>query len=114
MIFPVLLLGGLFANYTSSKELDEISSFERSRRPISDFWSGVLLGTILGVWAGVNYGPSLKSAWSTLDRVVSWALPALVPSQKRLPDDNEPPAGQSQAEPGMQPQVVYYPMQQQQ
>eukprot|EP00438_Fugacium_kawagutii_P024377 Skav213353 [mRNA] locus=scaffold317:92112:101749:- [translate_table: standard] len=69
ILYPVLVLGGLYANYFSTKELDDISTLEKTRRPLSDFWSGICVGVIIGVWAGVNYGPSLKYAWETLDWV---------------------------------------------
>eukprot|EP00434_Breviolum_minutum_P002761 symbB.v1.2.002429.t1/scaffold129.1/size311234/18 len=69
ILYPVLVLGGLYANYFSTKELDDISTLEKTRRPLSDFWSGICVGVIIGVWAGINYGPSLKYAWETLDWV---------------------------------------------
>mmetsp|Transcript_21564 Transcript_21564/g.64333 ORF Transcript_21564/g.64333 Transcript_21564/m.64333 type:complete len:102 (+) Transcript_21564:76-381(+) len=101
MILPVMLLGGLWANVYSAKELDEVSAIERTRRPLSDFWSGVLLGAILGLWTGVNYGPSLRQTWSTIDKVASWVLPgAAGPPAEKRPDAEAP-------------QVVYYPAPQQ-
>eukprot|EP00930_Biecheleria_cincta_P052163 TRINITY_DN37404_c0_g1_i1.p1 TRINITY_DN37404_c0_g1~~TRINITY_DN37404_c0_g1_i1.p1 ORF type:complete len:117 (+),score=19.75 TRINITY_DN37404_c0_g1_i1:40-390(+) len=116
MFFPALLVGGLWANLYSSRELDEVSTLERSRRPLNDFWSGVLLGAILGIWAGVNCSESLKNAFSSLDKVATWLMPS---SDKRPPDSTSgqlPPTAQYQTVPpgGGQPQVVFYPSSQQQ
>eukprot|EP00913_Durusdinium_trenchii_P025557 g23988.t1 len=47
------------------KELDDIATVEIQRRPLSDFWSGICVGIIIGVWAGVNYGPTLNRRFRT-------------------------------------------------
>lgn len=116
-MIPVLAVaGGLWYNWFAAKELDDIATVERTRRPISDFWSGILLGAILGLWTGVNHGETLKSTWSTIDRVGSWVLPTVF-GQKRLPDaqntqapPGQPPMYQGQQPPlppGQQPMVYY-------
>mmetsp|Transcript_137368 Transcript_137368/g.194384 ORF Transcript_137368/g.194384 Transcript_137368/m.194384 type:complete len:114 (+) Transcript_137368:26-367(+) len=105
ILYPVLVLGGLYANYFSTKELDDISTLEKTRRPLSDFWSGICVGVIIGVWAGINYGPSLKYAWETLDWMSRWALS---PSEKRPPNGPGPQSPHQVPRGGPQPQV-YYP-----
>mmetsp|Transcript_28964 Transcript_28964/g.46812 ORF Transcript_28964/g.46812 Transcript_28964/m.46812 type:complete len:115 (-) Transcript_28964:114-458(-) len=106
ILYPVLVLGGLYANYFSTKELDDISTLEKTRRPLSDFWSGICVGVIIGVWAGINYGPSLKYAWETLDWMSRWALS---PSEKR-PPNGPGPQSSHQAQTGRPPPTqVYYP-----
>mmetsp|Transcript_32386 Transcript_32386/g.75199 ORF Transcript_32386/g.75199 Transcript_32386/m.75199 type:complete len:111 (-) Transcript_32386:176-508(-) len=100
-MIPVLLVGlGLWGNWYSSKALDEVSSVERLRRPLSDFWSGALLGAVMGLWVGVTWGQQLKQAWNTVDRVSSWLFPAVSgsPAPKR-PQDGEGGYG-SQLYPG--------------
>ncbi|CAE7851175.1 gdh-1 [Symbiodinium microadriaticum] len=69
ILYPALVLAGLYGNLYSAKELDDISRVEVARRPLSDFWSGILLGTMLGLWVGINYGETMKSAWDTLEMV---------------------------------------------
>mmetsp|Transcript_111370 Transcript_111370/g.295954 ORF Transcript_111370/g.295954 Transcript_111370/m.295954 type:complete len:115 (-) Transcript_111370:97-441(-) len=114
-MIPALLLGfGLWGNWYSSKALDEISSIERLRRPISDFWSGIILGAVVGLWVGANYGQQLKQAFSTVDKVTGWLFPGSTepPAPKRPPDTPSAPFPQHQATLGVQPPVYYQAPQQ--
>eukprot|EP00928_Gymnodinium_smaydae_P057247 TRINITY_DN40516_c0_g1_i1.p1 TRINITY_DN40516_c0_g1~~TRINITY_DN40516_c0_g1_i1.p1 ORF type:complete len:130 (-),score=23.91 TRINITY_DN40516_c0_g1_i1:113-502(-) len=107
MFVPLLLLGGLGANWQACKELDEVASYERSRRPLSDFWGGVLLGGILGLWVGLNYGDGMRLAYDRCERVLSWITPALRPILGSGQEDKRPPQPPA---PGMMPPAQGMPM----
>eukprot|EP00927_Polykrikos_kofoidii_P052257 TRINITY_DN46041_c0_g1_i1.p1 TRINITY_DN46041_c0_g1~~TRINITY_DN46041_c0_g1_i1.p1 ORF type:complete len:123 (-),score=18.64 TRINITY_DN46041_c0_g1_i1:88-456(-) len=117
---PVLVAGGLGLNWMAAKELDEVSSIERTRRPISDFWCGLILGSILGLWTGINHGASLKQAYSTFDSIAGWVFPVVsrLAGGRKPPDmPQAPPTAQYQQGPPVQGQpgapVVYYQVPQQ-
>merc|ERR1719265_2002874 len=96
VLVPLAMVGALGANWMAARELDEVSTLERSRRPLSDFMCGGLLGAILGLWTGVNHADTIRTAWSGFEKMASWMFPALSSladgggSQKRPPEGGHP------------------------
>merc|ERR1712012_1527402 len=87
MVFwPLMVAGGLWANAYSARDLDEISTLDKPATPLSNFWGGIFLGGILGLWAGVNFGPSLKQAWSSVEGITG----LIMPGQTEPPDTAAP------------------------
>eukprot|EP00929_Paragymnodinium_shiwhaense_P068459 TRINITY_DN34435_c0_g1_i1.p1 TRINITY_DN34435_c0_g1~~TRINITY_DN34435_c0_g1_i1.p1 ORF type:complete len:119 (+),score=1.59 TRINITY_DN34435_c0_g1_i1:131-487(+) len=107
MVFvPLAFVGALGANFMAAKDLDEVASIERARRPLSDFVCGGLLGAILGLWTGVNYAETIRNAWSGFEQLASWISPAIA-SLSGGPEDRPPKGPQGQATQGAGPPVVY-------
>mmetsp|Transcript_87209 Transcript_87209/g.182503 ORF Transcript_87209/g.182503 Transcript_87209/m.182503 type:complete len:116 (+) Transcript_87209:91-438(+) len=115
MVFwvPLVVGGGLWANFVSTKDLDEITTFDKRGRMLGGFWGGLLLGGILGLWVGVNFGQSVKQGWQSVDSFVSALMPGSSSSgsDKPPPPEAGPPSGMMQ--PPQNPYYqVGYPMQQ--
>mmetsp|Transcript_28169 Transcript_28169/g.65097 ORF Transcript_28169/g.65097 Transcript_28169/m.65097 type:complete len:112 (+) Transcript_28169:88-423(+) len=98
MWLPLAMTGLLSWNILSVKELDEVASYERTRRPLGDFYAGLLLGFIAGSWLGISYGERLKAALDVIQRAVSIFMPSLT-------DGRRPPPPEGVAHPAAHPGV---------
>merc|ERR1719444_294349 len=91
MFWPAMVAGSLWANLYSTKELDEVGTLDKPNRSLSKFWGGVILGGVMRLWVGMNFGPSLKTAWNTVDRIAAFVMPSL----SSPPSDHQNPVTSS-------------------
>eukprot|EP00746_Dinoflagellata_sp_MGD_P007854 gnl/MRDRNA2_/MRDRNA2_115628_c0_seq1.p1 gnl/MRDRNA2_/MRDRNA2_115628_c0~~gnl/MRDRNA2_/MRDRNA2_115628_c0_seq1.p1 ORF type:complete len:123 (+),score=23.32 gnl/MRDRNA2_/MRDRNA2_115628_c0_seq1:59-427(+) len=73
-MLPLLVLGALGLNYQAARELDEVSTtLDKNRRPLTDFWGGICIGLVIGLWVGVNQKDRILAGMSMLETMSSWA-----------------------------------------
>lgn len=83
-MFPALaLLGGIGANYHASNR-DLLPLTDGRAAGNSQFWMGVSMGAILGLWFGTNYGSKIMTFYNYVDS--AWCY--MTGSEKKNKEDD--------------------------